>query len=85
MGVSCERGLQDTAQLVGDDPVDVTERDVFDVKKPTADPVHRVVLVHQYGVWQLVEMSQRQHRVIVLDDHLKVNSQKVARFCFTPC
>lgn len=50
MGVSGERGLQDAAQLVGDDPVDVTERDVFDVKQPTADPVHRVVLVHQYGV-----------------------------------
>lgn len=59
MGVSSERGLQDAAQLVGDNPVDITERDVFDVKQPTADPVHRVVLVHEDRVWQLVKMSQR--------------------------
>lgn len=61
VGVSGECRLQDAAQLVSDDPVDVAEGDVFDFEQLTADPVHRVVLVHQDGVRQLVEMSQRQH------------------------
>lgn len=70
MGVSGECGLQDTAQLVSNNPVDITEGDVFDVEQLTANPVHCVVLVHHDGVRQLVEMSQRQHRVVILDNHL---------------
>lgn len=50
VGVSSERGLQDAAQLVSNDPVDVAEGDVLDVEQLAADPVHRVVLVHQDGV-----------------------------------
>lgn len=61
VGVSGEYRLQHTAQLVSDNPVYVTEGDVFDVEQLTADPVHCVVLVHQDGIGQLVEMSQRQH------------------------
>lgn len=50
VGVSRECRLQDAAQLLGNHPVDVTEGDVLDVQQLTADPVHRVVLVHQDGV-----------------------------------
>lgn len=50
VGVSSECGLQDAAQLLSDDPVDIAEGDVLDVEQLTADPVHRVVLVHQDGV-----------------------------------
>lgn len=71
IGVGSECRLQDAAQLVSNNSVDVTEGDVLDVEQLTADPVHRVVLVHQDGVRQLVEVSQRQHRVVVLDNHLK--------------
>lgn len=70
VGVGCERGLQNAAQLVSDDPVDVSERDGFDVQQLTADLVDDVVLVHKDGVWKMVEVRQRQHRVIVLHDHL---------------
>lgn len=70
MGVGSEHGLQDAGQLLSDNPVDVTEGDVFDVEQLRADPVHHVVLMHQDAVRQLVEMSQRQHRVVVLDNHL---------------
>lgn len=61
--------------------VDVSEGDGFDVEQPTADPVDRVVLVHHDGVGQLVEMSQRQHRVVILKDHLKekVGDRNVTR------
>ena len=58
IGVGGERGLQDATQLLSDDAVDVAEGDVFEVEQLTADLVHRVVLVHQDGVRQLVEMSQ---------------------------
>lgn len=56
---------------MSNDSVDVSEGDWFDVEQPTADPVDCVVLVHHDGVRQLVEMSQRQHRVIILEDHLE--------------
>lgn len=71
VGVGRERRLQDAAQLLGHDHVDVGEGDVLDVEQLAADAVHRVVLVHQDGVRQAVEVSQRQHRVVVLDDHLE--------------
>lgn len=61
VGVSSEYRLQHTAQLVSDDPVNVTERDVFYGEQLTTDPVHCVILVYQDGIGQLVEMSQRQH------------------------
>lgn len=70
VGVSSEGGLQDAAQLVSDYPVDIAEGDVFDVEQLTADLVRRVVLMHQDGVRQLVEVSQRQHGVVILDYHL---------------
>lgn len=71
VGIGGERRLQDAAQLLGHHPVDVGEGDVLDVEQLAADLVHRVVLVHQDGVRQAVEVSQRQHRVVVLDDHLE--------------
>lgn len=63
--------LENASQLVSDDFVDVTEGDVFDSEQPTADPVHRVVLMHQDGVRQLVQMRESQRGVVVLDDHLR--------------
>lgn len=49
-GIGGERGLQNTTQLVSNDPVDVAEGDLLDLQQLTADLVHRVVLVHQDGV-----------------------------------
>lgn len=61
LGVSSEYRLQHTAQLVSNNPVNVTEGDVLDFEQMVADPVHGVILVHQDGIGQLVEVSQRQH------------------------
>ena len=69
--VSGQGGLQHTGQLVGDDPVDVPEGYVLDVEQLSADAVHGVVLVHQDGVRQPVEVRQRQHQVVVLHDDLE--------------
>lgn len=50
VGVSSEGGLQDAAQLVSNNPVDIAKGDVLDVEQLAANPVYRVVLVHQDGV-----------------------------------
>lgn len=61
VGVWSERRLQDAAQLVSNDLVDVAEGDLFDVQQLTADLVYYVILMHQNGVRKLVEVRQRQH------------------------
>lgn len=76
VGVGGQCRLQDAAELMSDDLVDVAEGDVFDVEQLTADPVQGVVLMHQDGVGQPVEMSQGQDRVVVLDDHLTEDQEQ---------
>lgn len=50
MGVGGKGRLQDAPQLLSNNPVDVTEGDLFDVVQLTADLVHSVILVHQDGI-----------------------------------
>lgn len=63
-------GLKDAGQLVRDHFIHVTDRDVLDVHQPAADFVHRVILMNQNSIRELVEMRQCQNRVVVLHDHL---------------
>lgn len=71
VGVSGERRLKDGSQLMSDHLVDISNGDVFDMEQLTANPVRRVILVHQEAIRQLVQVTQCQYRVVVLHNHLK--------------
>lgn len=56
--------------MVGDDFVNVVEGDVFDIHELSTDFVHRVIFMDQDSIRELVQMRQREDRVVVLDYHL---------------
>lgn len=64
------RRRQYARQLMRDYPVDVFKRDLLHREQLGADALETVIFEHDDRIGRLVEMGQREHGIIVLDDHL---------------
>lgn len=68
-------GLENAAQLVSNDSIDIPEGNLFDVHQLGTDLVDGIIFMDKKGIWGVVQMWQSQDRVVVLNNDLEANKK----------